>query len=180
MGAISRRFAAGVAIVSGITFIFIAEMHRHTQRPVVSVSAPTGDAGGAGTAVAKITEALKPCPSEAYSAVSEKLYPELDISYDSAMPEVLSRLARIKCIQDWSGTLTDPCQRTAYKEALTYYESEAIRRKTALESEPSETAERAKRQAEYRERQLKVDAYEKAHPIPTPPRCDLDLIRRVK
>ncbi len=126
--------------------------------------------------------ATEPCPVEANLAVLNKLNPILGGGYSSnpTKANLDAQDSKITCIREWAMTIGNPCVRAEYESWLDFYAGESKRQREELEKVGTVESDADKFNREYAEKQAKVRAYERAHPVPKPPSCERELIRSVR
>lgn len=125
-------------------------------------------------------QTTEPCPKEAQDAVLNKLYPVLgEQPEDITEHWIRDREAKLACVRDWANGLPVGCQKDQYAEWLDFYAARLQRNREDL-SKQKPVSEHDKWAAEEKERQKRIKAYEALHPVPKPPSCDIELIRKVR
>jgi hypothetical protein len=121
-----------------------------------------------------------PCDEEGGTyAVIRKLNPVLYLnpSENHSLNEVKANDLRIACIREWANSIKDPCVRSKYIQILDSYARDDQKIADAIsQHRPVEDSFEVIHQK--MERQIKT--FEAAHEVPKPPKCEADLIRKVR
>ncbi len=140
----------------------------------------SSSAGPPKSIVTSVSEAITPCPDEASIAVLHKLAPVLGYDTPTTIEGIERQEGRIKCIQEWSVSIADPCVRDNYGSWLKHYASKCKLARKEMSQKGAIEAEDAKFEREQREKARRVRDFERAHNVPDPPSCERELIRKVR